>query len=641
VRGTPFLGGTSRMAGWWILGRADVTPLSMNPFSLFSIDEPLVEHELFVLSFHNLVVHIVGQVLLSSVVGVGSWSNIDHSVVLAWAAWISFSTLVLAGGAFAFRTHVKAPANKKILLQWRLSHVVMLAFVGIAWGGAGILFAPQAHDQNLMVMVAFSGVYAYSAATNAPQDPLAFGVSAVIGTVLLMSQIPAAFGTHAPYILGMCILYFFSLIFANRNARTTLLTSVKLRLLNETLARENAQNATRAEQANRDKSEFLAAASHDLRQPVHALLLLIEAYRQQVPEASNHPLMHHITQAGQSIRSLFNALMELSRLDSGTEQVSISSVDLHEMLQRLQGRIQPEAQRKGLSVRRFDTTATVSRSIQTDGMLLERILGNLLSNAVRYTERGGVLVSLRNAHASNQAAAPGSAGLWLEVWDTGIGIADSERARIFNPYVQIGNSERDRSKGLGLGLAIVRHAVTLLGLELSILSQPGRGSCFRLHLPPAVCTPGERATAKPAPVALPVMTSHLAGRRILLVEDDPMALHAMQTLLAGWHIDLRYASRGESSVLEACPPGWVPECVLCDFRLPGPLDGIAVLGLLLERYPDAVGILQTGELAKQVMALAEEAGYMVLFKPVDPAILASTLVAIFDRDTVESQACRS
>jgi signal transduction histidine kinase/CheY-like chemotaxis protein len=630
-----------------ILKRGAAFPcrIAMNLFSLFSIDEPLVEHELFVLSFRNLGVHIVGQILLSSVVAMDSWTNCDHDKVLAWAAWIIFSTVVLVSGLLVFYPHAKAPADGKILLRWRLSHALMLSIIGIGWGGTGFLLVPQAHDQNLMVMIAFSGVFAYSAATNAPQDPFAFGVSAVIGTVLLMSQIPAAFGTHATSILGMCILYFFSLIFANRNARNTLLTSIKLRLINETLARENAKNAARAEQANRDKSDFLAAASHDLRQPVHALLLLIEAYRQQVPAANEHPLMQHIAEAGQSIRDLFNALMELSRLDSGTEQVSLSSVDLHGMLHRLQSRVQPEAQRKGLTVRRFESTTLKQRSILTDGLLLERILGNLLSNAVRYTEAGGILVSLRPAHSTKHPKtstnAPQDGGLWLEVWDTGIGIAASEHARIFDPYVQIGNSERDRSKGLGLGLAIVRHAAVLLGLELSVLSRQGKGSCFRLYLPPQLYEPGELRSANSSSRALPIAGSRLSGRRILLVEDDPMALHAMQSLLAGWRIDLRCASRGDTSVLNVCSSDWVPECVLCDFRLPGPLDGIAVLSLLLEKYPEAIGILQTGELAKHVMARAEEAGYMVLFKPVDPTILGSTLNTIFDRHLVKPSLCDS
>lgn len=612
---------------WQILGPFNYIQTAVQLRRLFFVDDPWVEHELFLLSWTNLPNHCIGQVLLSSVVAAGSWGSVEHRVVLAWCVWMSFSCLALAATWLAFRRRARAPCSPQTLRRWCWSHVLALATVGIAWGGAGFLFAPLAHDQNLMVMIAFSGVFAYSAASNAPQDPLAFTVSAVIGTVILMTCIPAAFGSHAVFVLTMCVLYFFSLAFANSNARRTLLMSISLRLANEALAKENAENATRAEQANRDKSDFLAAASHDLRQPVHALLLLIEAYKQQVPAASEHPLMRHILEAGRSIRSLFNALMELSRLDSGSEQVVISTVHLPDVLQRLHSRVMPQAQRKGLSLRCVQSPRLRWSAVRTDGILLERIVANLLSNAVRYTEQGGVLLSLRPAH--------GGSGWWLEVWDTGIGIAEAEHTRIFNPYVQVGNSERDRSNGLGLGLAIVRHCAALLGVSLHLRSVPGRGSRFRLHLPLAMCQYAEAPGQGPHQDLLPTNIAPLLGRRVLLVEDDPMALHAMQVLLRGWGIDLHCAQVGDASVLDACAYGWVPECVLCDFRLPGPLDGVGVLDLLLEQYPHAVGILQTGELEKRVLTQAEDAGYMVLFKPVDPAILASTLDAVLERKIEE------
>jgi two-component system, sensor histidine kinase len=220
------------------------------------------------------------------------------------------------------------------------------------------------------------------------------------------------------------------------------------------------------------------------------------------------------------------------------------------------------------------------------------------------------------------------------VWDTGIGIAAADRERIFDPYVQIGNKERDRSMGLGLGLAIVKHAIALLQLRLSLLSQHGQGSCFRLEIPSNIwatdiSTEPEDPSQKQIDFAETI--SHLRGRRILLIEDDPMALHAMQALLLGWQVDLRCAQRGGSVALQQCSDDWIPECVLCDFRLPGELNGIEVLDAVLERYPSAVGILQTGELAQTIQIQAEEAGYLVLYKPLDTNVLASTLHTLLDQ----------
>ncbi|TXT37111.1 MAG: vsrB, partial [Comamonadaceae bacterium] len=269
----------------------------------------------------------------------------------------------------------------------------------------------------------------------------------------------------------------------------------------------------------------------------------------------------------------------------------------------------------------------------TDPVLFKRIVGNLLSNALRYTAHGGVLLSLRRAH--------GGAGVWVEVWDTGMGISEADQMRIFDPYVQLSNRERDRSKGLGLGLAIVKHACELLGVGLSLRSVPGRGTRFRIELPASMQLKrdglGNAAALQTSGKAVVQMDGKLAGRRVLLIDDDPMVRVAMQALLGSWGVELRCANTGDADALLVCGTDWMPECVLCDFRLPGTLDGIAMLDLVQERYPHAVGILQTGELAQSVQARAEEAGYMVLFKPVDALVLATTLSTVLEMRNVEGE----
>ncbi len=246
-----------------------------------------------------------------------------------------------------------------------------------------------------------------------------------------------------------------------------------------------------------------------------------------------------------------------------------------------------------------------------------------------------MLLSLRPAHAGQ--------GLWLEVWDTGVGMTQKDMARIFDPYVQLGNRERDRSKGLGLGLAIVKHACELLGLTVSVQSVPRRGSCFRVTLAARLITT-DRVRTDVGPVRaasqLPALPRQpwLMGRRVLLVEDDPLVVAAMQALLAGWGLDLRCTARGDVSVLDACPPGWAPECVLSDYRLPGPLNGLAVLDLLQQRFPRVMTVLLTGEMASSVQQEAEDAGYLLLSKPVDAGVLAHTLGMLLERRSEERSA---
>ncbi|MDD2811282.1 hybrid sensor histidine kinase/response regulator [Rhodoferax sp.] len=582
---------------------------------------PAVEQELFLLGYRNLRAHAVGHTGLSLLVAAGAWMAAPHALVLGWLGWMLALTLIFFMGLWMFKALPHAqPFPHALLQRWKNTHLWMVTLPGLGWGSIGFLFVPGEQVNNLMVMTSFAGALAYSAVSNA-HDLRGFVVSVTLASVLLLSQIPAAFGDHAGAVAGMCLLYLSVMAWVARNAHLTLIDSIQLRLANERLAQKNAEIATRAEQANRDKSEFLAAASHDLRQPVHALLLLIEAYRQQVPQAAQHPLILNIATAGQSIGTLFNALMELSRLESGMEQPVLAEFELAPSITRILARSRPEAERKGLALRSHVSPRAMPLTLCTDKLLLERILGNLVSNAVRYSARGGVLLGLRPV--------PGGDGFWLEVWDTGLGIAQQDQTRIFDPYVQVANRERDRTKGLGLGLAIVRHASQLLGLGLTLRSRLGRGSCFRLHVPAALCVMPSHALVPSLDAAQQLtqtlMVTPLTGRRVLLVDDDPMIQQAMQALLGSWGIDLRCALTGDASAVQVCGTDWQPECVLCDFRLPGAMDGIEMLDYLQDCFPQSVGILQTGELVQTVQARAEEAGYLVLFKPVAPAVLAATL----------------
>lgn len=591
-----------------------------------TISEPAVEQALFVLGYRNLKAHLVGHVALSLLVAAGTWIAASHALVLGWLVWMLCLALIFVHGIWAFRLKVgRATVACAELKQWKITNFWIVTLPGIGWGSIGLLLVPGAQVNNLLVMTSFAGALAYSAVSNA-HELRSFVVSVSLASLVLMSQLGVAFGDQAWIAAGMCMLYFGVMAWVARNAHVTLLESITMRLANEVLASKNAENAARAEQANRDKSEFLAAASHDLRQPVHALLLLIEAYRQQVPAAATHPLVLNIATAGQSIGVLFNALMELSRLESGMEKPTLTTFGLADVLQRLLGRIRPLSDRKCLVLSSFVARQAANMSLCTDQLMFERIVGNLLSNAVRYTHRGGVLLGLRPAH--------GGQGWWLEVWDTGLGIDPADQARIFDPYVQIANRERDRSKGLGLGLAIVRRASELLGIAVSVRSRRARGSCFRLHLPPSLLglqlvSSAESLAAYDSSIVIPA--HWLAGRRVLLVDDDSMIQRAMEALLGSWGIDLRCAGVGDHAVLDVCVPDWVPDCVLCDFRLPGPLDGVAMLDFLQDQFSGMVGILQTGELVQTVQARAEEAGYMVLFKPIDARILAATLASVLDR----------
>jgi signal transduction histidine kinase len=264
---------------------------------------------------------------------------------------------------------------------------------------------------------------------------------------------------------------------------------------------ELAERKEEAERANAAKTRFLAAASHDLRQPMHSISLLVGLLHQALREASQRQLAEKIQSSVATMESLFGNLLDISKLDAGTVRPHIEDVDLGWLLQRLEHTWAPQAEEKGLRLRVRPSAWTV----RGDSALLERIVGNLVANAVRYTARGGVLVACRRRQGRCE----------LQVWDTGPGIAPEHRQAIFEEFFRIDAPGTAQEKGLGLGLAIVQRCAGILGYDLAVDSRVGRGSVFRLSMP---FVDGLGLLAMPAPPGLE--PQGLAGQFIVVVDDD-------------------------------------------------------------------------------------------------------------------------
>ena len=224
-----------------------------------------------------------------------------------------------------------------------------------------------------------------------------------------------------------------------------------------------------AEQASLAKSHFFAAASHDLRQPLHSLGLFAAALGSHVSGTEGRQLVRHVGESIEALKRLFEELLDLSRLDAGHVRVELDDLALQDIFDRLSIEFHAEAVSRELRLR----FAPTRLAVHSDAALLHRVLANLVSNALRYTRSGGVLVGARRR---GQRA-------WIEVYDTGVGIAATEQSRIFDELYQVDNPGRDRSQGLGLGLAIVRRIANRLQHAITVRSEPGRGSCFRVELP--------------------------------------------------------------------------------------------------------------------------------------------------------------
>ncbi|MEX8519716.1 MAG: ATP-binding protein [Leptothrix sp. (in: b-proteobacteria)] len=363
--------------------------------------------------------------------------------------------------------------------------------------------------------------------------------------------------------------------------------------LNVELENRVQQRTQALQQANAAKSRFLASASHDLRQPVVAIGLMVGLLREQIRTPALREMVDRVDEAVASMETLLAGLLDLSRLESGTVQPRRERVMLQTLFDAIDAHEFEAARHKGLDLR-FRPTRLAVRS---DALLLEQILRNLVSNALRYTDRGGVLVVARQRGTQ----------VLLQIWDTGRGIPASQQAAVFEEFVQLGNRARDSRLGLGLGLAIVRRAANLLGHPIQLRSEPGRGSCFSLELP------GTEAIQS-APLRSPQPQQPLSGRRIVLVEDDSGAREALTARLQHWGAEV-LACDGLPSLREtmATHPA-PPDLLITDQRLPGG-SGLAAIAHLRRLHPNTAALVVTGNTAAAELAVLSASGVPVLHKP--------------------------
>lgn len=392
--------------------------------------------------------------------------------------------------------------------------------------------------------------------------------------------------------------------------------------MNITLEERVAERTRALEVANQSKTRFLASASHDLRQPTAAIGLLVSLLRQQKVEPPVRELTDMLDEAVASMESLLVGLLDISRLDAGAVQVQFQPVCLNDVFQAVRVHEKSAADAKGLQLRfRFPANAGPHLTVLTDPVLIHGVLRNLVANAIRYTQQGGVLVAVRRQ---------GKRRLRIEIWDTGIGIAPDQQERIFDEFYQVGNSARDRSRGIGLGLAIVRRTASLLGEQVSVKSRVGRGSCFSIELPL-----NHVNTSKPVKPASP--EHPMAGRNAWIVEDDPILRRALGEMLQSWGAQVRTWPDGEGlldelpQLLASTQRQQRPDILITDYRLPG-INGLqlsqTIQAYLRESGVSLYTLIISGDTDPAEIARLNASGQPVMAKPFRSERLLEQLLAL-------------
>ena len=368
-----------------------------------------------------------------------------------------------------------------------------------------------------------------------------------------------------------------------------------------------------ADEANAAKSRFLAAASHDLRQPIHAMRLFQETLNSTPLNDEQRRITDYLSLSTRNLGEILNALLDVSRLDGGVMKPHPEAISAYELLSNIEAEFAPLALAKGLRFKFYFPHHELM--LFTDAKLLYSLLRNLIDNAIKYTDSGGVLVGFRRRRGS----------ALIQVWDTGIGIGPDHLGSIFDEYFQVGNPQRDRTQGLGLGLAIVKRAASILGSQINCDSRLGKGSRFEVSVP-LVDEPEQEAGDHSSMPSVAVATSStLAGVRVVVIEDDVLAAKALELSLETHGLNVITYPSAERALADT--QIGQADFYVVDFRLPG-LNGMQFLDELQKRARRPIkAILLTGETQQVVIDAAPSLRWKVLFKPIESAALLAEIEA--------------
>ncbi len=568
------------------------------------------------------------------------WQTVDHWRVLVWAISSAIvicpASLVLLAN---FQRNNRLPDDAP---YWLRLAVLRYFIISIAFGSAGAALFVADSASGQMMLFCYLAALSSTLTAETAQHPWIYATSlpALLAPFILRAALEDDRTAAILAILAAAALVF--VLLTARSLGRMIHESLLMRFKNQELvaqlqiqkqlaeqSRDEADRArvssdeagARAEsarleavEANRAKSRFLAAASHDLRQPIHALGLFASALRSHVAGEEGLRIVDKIISSVGSTEVLFNALLDVSRLDAGILEPDIKPFAVASLLDRLVDEYAPRAQSKGLSLRLRSTRHIVT----SDPTLLERVIRNYLGNAIRYTHRGGMLLGCRRR---------GNA-LRIELWDTGQGIPNDKLDDVYKEFYQLGNPERNRANGLGLGLAIVRRVARLLGHPIGVVSKVGRGSRFSIEVPLART---EEAQGNAIDQVSVWDENVLIGACVLVIDDEPEICEAIEALLKQWGCRV-VAVDSSGLALEALrKQDLLPDVILSDYRLRAGQSGIEAIQAITREFGAIPAALITGDTASDSLKEAAISHHELMHKPLNPMRLKSVLCRMLQR----------
>lgn len=576
------------------------------------MQEDKIRAALVELLYRNSYGVVVANVLISLAAAYVLRSTVSTGWLIGWLGAVYLLTAIRVLAARRFFSRDREPTS---VLRWAWLAAAFSCVSGLLWGVLGwVGFLPQEPVLFSFTVIVLTGLICGTVPSLSAFPPALVG--SIIATVL---PITVRSITNGGDVSGAYLALLAGLVSINfyycRTTYRMLRESIRLRLENVELVSHLEEERDRAQAADRAKTRFLAAASHDLRQPIHALSLLIATlavlgHRGPVQSGDARDLAGKAKSIVGNLSALLNGLLDISRLDAGVVTVAREAVNLSQLFNQLSNEFASVAKDRGLDWRVVESHLQVD----SDPMMLKRILGNLLSNAFRYTESGGILFGCRRRGALVE----------IQVWDTGPGIPADQQAMVFEEFVQLQNPARDRTQGLGLGLAIVRRTAELLQHPLKLVSVTGGGSMFSVTVPKAsaVAPPLPDSRASPAGIAVGIM----------VVEDEEDVLDIMVQLLKlqGHRVYAgRSAAEVQQSHAEAMMAGDAPvDLVIADYRLGEGATGQEAIEALCAHVGRSIpAVIVTGDTSPSRIKEATAGGHRILHKPITGEELHEAIVA--------------
>lgn len=581
-----------------LVGRksSELGPVQTTKFGTVATYTRKVQEQQLITLHRTIPSGLFASLLAIAAILVPMWGNAPKLHLLIWTVAMM---AIVAPQAVSYFFHLSVVRRDGIKAVTPLFILLPFLIEGLAWGATAMYISvlqPILYQGILLFTIALIGIAAalffpiYLPALYVFEIPIFLLVSITLFTQ--GSDLHTRLGYTALLVLG-------AILYLGRNFNRHLTAAIITNLANEDLVVELRVQKEIAEKADLAKTRFLAHASHDLRQPLHTIGLLIALLRSREQDTDDQRVVGKLSAAAVSMDHLLGGLLDISKLDAGIVAPDVTEFPLANLMEAIALNFMPQAEEKRLAWRLRPTRAL----IRSDAVILERVIANLVANALRYTQKGGILVGCRRRGDR----------IRIEVWDTGIGISEEYINDIFQEFFQLHNPERDRTKGLGLGLSIVKRSADLLGHPITVKSLEKRGSCFSVEVPLV----GQHHAAPISYRMEETDTSDLFGVFVVVIDDEEDVRFATQAILERWGCHTLCAASAKEVISQLTDHLRLPDLVISDYRLRDNETGIeAIAQLRVAIGEELPGIIITGDIgAREIQQLAHSE-FPVAHKPV-------------------------